>query len=179
MPQGLPVRGLTAGSGPVKVAIYMDLSDPSDAATYLSVTAPLLERIAADRSAKITFKPVVTRKDTNSIEAALAVLAASRQNRTWCVTAQVANLRTRRGGDWINPTVLRGVAKTCKLSRTRFLRDATTKRLYSRLNSIRRQARKDRIGATPSYVIKGAGASRTVRNPSTAEAVATAIAGNA
>ena len=177
VPRGLPVKGLSAGSGPVSVAIYMDLGDASDAATYLSVTTGLLSRIASDNSATITFNPIIAGRDANNMEAALAVLAGANQNRTWCVTAQVATLRSTRGGDWINRTALRSVARSCGLSSSRFIRDATGNKLYPRLNDIRAQARGDGVGTTPSYVVKGSGGSQVVVNPGSADAVLSAIAG--
>jgi len=177
VPKALPVSGLRAGSGPVDVTVYMDLSDASDAAMYLGVTTRLLSRIASDRSATITFSPIIMGSDANSMEAALAVLAASNQNRTWCVTAQVATLRSTRGGDWINRPALRTIARSCKLSTTRFVRDATGRHLYPRLNEIRERARADDVGGTPSYVIKGSGGSQVVVNPGSADVVASAIAG--
>jgi protein-disulfide isomerase len=177
IPKNLPVSGRSAGSGPVDVTVYMDLSDPSDASMYLGVTTALLSRIASDRSATLTFSPLIMGSDSNSMEAALAVLAGANQNRTWCVTAQLATLRSTRGGDWINRTALRQIARSCKLSSARFVRDASGNRLYPRLNGIREQARADGVGATPSYVVKGNGASRIVANPGSADAVASAIGG--
>jgi len=144
---------------------------------YLGVTARLLSRIASDQSATITFSPLVMGSDANSMEAALAVLAASGQNRTWCVTSQVATLKSTRGGDWINRDALRTIARACRLSTTRFVRDATGRHLYPRLNQIREQARADEVGGTPSYVIKGSGGSQVVVNPGSADVVASAIAG--
>ena len=177
VPKGLPVRGLSAGSGPVSVAIYMDLGDASDASTYLSITTGLLRRVASDNSATVTFNPVIVGRDANSMEAALAVLAGANQNRTWCVTAQVATLRSTRGGDWINGTALRSIARSCGLSSSRFVREATGNRLYPRLNDIRAQARGDGVGTTPSYVVKGGGGSQVVVNPGSVDVVASAIAG--
>ncbi|MBM3634949.1 MAG: hypothetical protein FJW99_06645 [Actinobacteria bacterium] len=179
VPKGLPVRGRSAGSGPVAVTLYMDLSDSSDAATYLSVTTALLARIASDRSATVTFSPIIMGSDSNSMEAAVAVLAGANQNRTWCVTAQLATLRSTRGGDWINRAALTQIARSCSLSSRRFVRDASGNRLYPRLNEIREQARADGVGATPSYVVKGNGGSRIVANPGSADAVASAIGGAA
>ena len=178
VPRGMPTRGLSAGSGPVAVTVYMDLSHPADAATYLSVTTRLLTRVASDRSATLTFSPIIIGSDANSMEAALAILAGANQNKTWCVTAQVATLRSTRGGDWINRTALRSIARSCGISSARFVRDATGNRLYPRLNAIRQQAQADGVGATPSYVVKGGNGSQTVANPGSAEAVVAAISGN-
>ncbi len=178
VPRGMPTRGLSAGSGPVAVMVYMDLSHPADAATYLSVTTRLLSRVASDRSATLTFSPIIMGSDSNSMEAALAILAGANQNKTWCVTAQVATLRSTRGGDWINRTALRSIARSCGISSARFVRDATGNRLYPRLNAIRQQAQADGVGATPSYVVKGGSGSQTVANPGSADAVVAAISGN-
>ena len=177
VPKGLATQGLRAGSGPVDVTVYMDLSDSADASTYLSVTTRLLARVANERSATITFSPLIMGSDSNSMEAALAVLAGANQNRTWCVTGQVAATRSMRGGDWINRTVLRSIARACGLSSRRFVRDATGNRLYPRLNDIREQAQADGVGATPSYVVKGDGGAQVVVNPGSADAVASAISG--
>jgi len=175
VPDKLPVSGRSAGSGPVGVTIYMDLSDPSDAATYLSVTTALLARVAADRSATITFSPIIVGSDPNGMEAAAAVLAGTNQNRTWCVTAQLAVLRSTRGGDWLNRTALTEIARSCRLSSRRFVRDASGNRLYPRLNAIRAQAKAHGVDTTPCYVVKGNGGSQIVKNPGGADAVASAI----
>ncbi len=174
----MPTRGLRAGSGPVAVTVYMDLSDAADAATYLSVTARLLVHVASDKSATVTFRPIIMGSDSNGMEAAIAVLAGAKQNKAWCVIGQVATLRSTRGGDWINRTALRSIARSCRLSSNRFVRDATGNRLYPRLNAIRRQAQADRVGATPSYVVKGGNGSQTVANPGSADAIIAAISGN-
>ena len=159
------------------VTVYMDLSDPADASTYLSVTTSLLARIAAGRSATITFSPIIVGSDSNAMEAAVAVLAGANQNRTWCVTGQIATLRSTRGGDWLNRSALRAMARSCRLSSTRFVRDATGNSLYPRLNDIREQARADGVGGTPSYVVKGNGRSQVLVNPGSADAVMSAISG--
>ena len=176
VPSRVPTSGLAAGRGPVTIHVFVDLGDPDDAAAHLRITPVLLRRVATDGTATVLLSPLCMGRDANSIEAAAAMLAASRQNRAWSVAAGLAGTRLSRDGDWLTAATLKRVVVSVKgLTTTRFLNDAKARVVYRDLNIIRQSARASGVTATPSYVVTGGKGKRVVTRPDSVNDILAAI----
>ncbi len=176
VPKGVPTAGLAAGRGTVRVRAYVDLGDMGDAQAHQRVMPTLLDQVAAEGLGSIVLRPLVMGRDTNSVEAAGALIAAARQNRAWFVAGYLVTARTKGVGDWITPATLRSIGRSVGgLAVARFLRDATSRSVYPQLNVIRREARAAKVTVTPTFVVKGPRGTRVLRNPGRASEVLSAI----
>ncbi len=176
VPKGVPTAGLAAGSGAVQVRAYVDLGNIADAQAHQRVVPALLQKVAAEGLGSIALRPLVMGRDANSIEAAGALIAASRQNRAWFVAGHLISARTTKKGDWITPASLRSIGKAIGgLAVARFVRDATSRSVYPQLNTIRREAVAAKVTVTPTFVVKGPRGTRVVSNPGSAAEVMSAI----
>jgi len=176
VPKGVPTAGLAAGSGAVQVRAYVDLGNITDAQAHQRVVPALLQKVAAEGLGSIALRPLVMGRDANSIEAAGALIAASRQNRAWFVAGHLISARTTKKGDWITPASLRSIGKAIGgLAVARFVRDATSRSVYPQLNTIRREAVAAKVTITPTFVVKGPRGTRVVSDPESAAEVMSAI----
>ncbi len=174
VPGGVSVSGLTAGQGSVDIREYIDLATAASGQAHQRITGALLRRVAAEQLGSISLRPLATSTDVNSTEAGQAVVAAANQDKAWEVTSALVRAQGA-GGDWINPGVLRKIARRINgLDVARFMRDAGPS-AYPQLNIIRQEATAAGVTVTPAYVVQGPGGSRVVTTPGNAQQVIEAI----
>lgn len=177
VPQSVATDGLWAGTrGGVEVREYVDLGDAACAAAHERVVPALMLAIANGGMGALAVRPLITGSDQERLQAAVAVIAAARQDRAWQVTSALFRAQGPSGSDWVNRTTLRGIASGIGgLAVTRFLRDAQSRSAYPQLNAIRQEARKAGVTVTPAFVVRGPGGTRVVRAPKSADAVLAAV----
>lgn len=156
----------------MEVREYVDLGDATCAAVHERVVPGLMQGIAATGMGALTLRPLITGPDQERLQAAVAVIAAARQDRAWQVTGALFRAQGTPGSDWVNRTTLRAVASGAGgLAITRFLRDAQGPSAYSQLNAIRKEARRAGVTVTPAFVVRGPGGTRVVQAPTSADVV--------
>ncbi len=156
----------------MEVREYVDLGDATCAAVHERVVPGLMQGIAATGMGALTLRPLITGSDQERLQAAVAVIAAARQDRAWQVTSALFRAQGPLGSDWVNRTTLRAVASDVGgLAVTRFLRDAQDRSAYPQLNAIRQEARRAGVTVTPAFVVRGPGGTRVVQAPDSADTV--------
>lgn len=177
VPRSVATDGLWAGTrGGVEVREYVDFGDAACAAAHERVVPALMLAIANEDMGALALRPLITGSDQERLQAAVAVIAAARQDRAWQVTSALFRAQGTSGSDWVNRTTLRGIASGIGgLAVTRFLRDAHSRSAYPQLNAIRQEARKAGVTVTPAFVVRGPGGTRMVRAPESADAVLAAV----
>ena len=175
LPGGVSSSGLTAGAGSVDIREYVDMSSAACGKSHQRIVPTLLRRVAAEGLGSVSLRPLITSRDMNSTEAGTAIIAAGLQDKAWEVTAALFRARGA-GGDWVNPAVLRSIAKaTDGLRVTKFMRDAGGIDMYPQLSAIKQEARAAGITVTPAFVVRGPSGSKVVTKPSSASQVIAAI----
>ncbi len=175
LPSGVSSSGLTAGAGSVDIREYVDMSSAACGKSHQRIVPTLLRRVAAEGLGSVSLRPLITSRDMNSTEAGTAIIAAGLQDKAWEVTGALFRARGA-GGDWVNPTVLRTIAKEIGgLRMTKFMRDAGGIDMYPQLSAIKQEARAAGITVTPAFVVRGPSGSKVVSRPSDASQVIAAI----
>lgn len=178
VPRGARTAGLMAGRGDVTVRYFADLGHVASASGHMAVIPELLARLSSDALGTLVLRPLVVTGDPNSAEAACALLAAAGPNRAWHVAHHLAAARVTRDGDWVNPPVLRAVArKVPGLAPAAFTRAATSRGCFPRLNRFRLEARAAGVASSPTYVVTGDGGTVRLAAPASVRQVVDAIRG--
>lgn len=175
LPSGVSSSGLTAGTGSVDIREYVDMSSTACGKSHQRIVPTLLRRVAAEGLGSVSLRPLITSRDMNSTEAGTAIIAAGLQDKAWEVTGALFRARGA-GGDWVNPTVLRTIAKGIGgLRITKFMKDAGGIDMYPQLSAIKQEARAAGITVTPAFVVRGPSGSKVVSRPSDPSEVIAAI----
>ena len=171
LPSGVSSSGLSAGAGSVDIREYVDMSSAACGKSHQRIVPTLLRRVAAEGLGSVSLRPLITSRDMNSTEAGTAIIAAGLQDKAWELTAALFRARGA-GGDWVNPAVLRSIAKGVGgLRVTKFMRDAGGIDMYPQLSAIKQEARAAGITVTPAVVVRGPSGTKVVTRPSAAAQV--------
>jgi hypothetical protein len=177
VPRGVRTSGLTAGRGEVRVRYFADLGHVASASEHMAVIPALLARLASDSPGTIVLRPLVITGAPDSTEAACALIAAGASNRAWHAAHHLAAARVTRDGNWVTPSVLRGVArKVSGLTPKRFVRASASRSCFPKLNRFRKEAAAAGVGSSPTYVITGERGTVRMAAPGSVERVIEAMA---
>jgi protein-disulfide isomerase len=171
---GLTERAGTIGSPSAKVTIteFGDLRCPICKTFDNDVAPQVISDIVRPGTAKQTYKtsPIL---GPNSIEAAKAAYAASRQNRLWRYAALAYLNQGDENVEWFTPAVARAIGRGVGLDMARFEKDRASSAATKAIGQVTSEATSQGFQGTPT--IRVAGPKGTITVNATYDAIATGV----
>ena len=171
---GLTERAGTIGNPSAKVTIteFGDLRCPICKTFDNDVAPQVISDIVRPGTAKLTYKtwPIL---GPNSIEAAKAAYAASRQNRLWRYAALAYLNQGDENVEWFTPAVARAIGRGVGLDMARFEKDRASSAATKAIGQVTSEATSQGFQGTPT--IRVAGPKGTITVNATYDAIATGV----
>jgi protein-disulfide isomerase len=153
---GLPESAGTIGNANAKVTIteYGDLRCPICKTFDNEVAPQVISDIVRSGSAKLQYKtwPIL---GPNSVEAAKAAYAASRQNKLWPYAALAYLNQGDENVEWFTPAVARALAKGVGLNIARFDKDRASSAADKAIAQVDSEASRLGFDGTPTIRVTG------------------------
>ncbi len=175
--QGIPQRGTTLGEPGAKVTIveYGDLQCPVCKQYSETVIPDLIKGPVRSGVAKLEFRNWVI-IGPESMDAAKAALAASRQGRYWTYIELFYRNQGQENSGYVTDEFMTAVAKAAGLpDLQRWDRDRASGRWDAAIAADASQAQRYGFSGTPSFVVAGPGGTQPLGTPGSAAAIERAI----
>lgn len=162
---GVPQQGdrLGEADAPVEIVEFADLQCPFCAQAATDVVPQLIDRYVKTGQAKLTFKPL-TFIGPDSERGAQALAAAGAQGQMWAYAELLYRNQGTENGGWLSDEYARKAAEALALDLSRFDADRTGDDARRMIIQARADADAAGVTGTPTFVVRGAKGSVTIRD---------------
>ncbi|WP_217914108.1 DsbA family protein [Miltoncostaea marina] len=161
--EGIPQDGNTLGEAdaPVEIIEYGDISCPACKLASETTIIELIDEFVRDGDAKLTFRPIAF-INASSERGALGAEAAGMQDAMWSFVEVLYANQGPETQDWLSDAMMEDVVTQLGLDLEKWRADYAGEAVASRFFDRSEAASKDKVDATPTFIVRGPGGERTI-----------------